>query len=73
MQILNYKGPREETNNWYKKSKINKLKSIIIDNCQFIYDQLKHNLPESLSNFFNLNTQLHKRNTRKNRLSVPQL
>ena len=73
MQILNYKGPREETNNWYKKSKINKLKSIIIDNCQFIYDQLKHNLLESLSNFFNLNTQLHKWNTRKNRLSVPQL
>lgn len=72
MQILNFMGPREETNNWYKKFKIDKLKNIIA-NCQFIYDQLKHNLPRSLSNFFNLNTQLQKLNTRKNRLTVPQL
>ena len=63
MQILNFMGPCEETNTWYKKFKIDKLKNI---NCQFTYDQLKHNLPQSLSNFFNLNTQLHKRNTRKN-------
>ena len=56
----------------YKESKINKLKNIIkIANCQFVYDQLKNNLPETFSNFFTLNTQLHKRNTRKNRLAVP--
>ena len=34
--------------------------------CWFVYEQLKNNLPETFSNFFSLNTQLHKHNTRKN-------
>ena len=38
---------------------------------QFVYDQLKNNLPENFINFFTLNTQLHQRNTRKNSLTVP--
>ena len=52
----------------HNESKINKLKDII---CHFLYDQLKNNLPETFSNFFTLNTQLHQHNTRKNRLAVP--
>ena len=31
--------------------------------CWLVYDQLKNNLPETFSNFFTLNTQLHKHNT----------
>ena len=71
LQILNFKGPQEGSDYLYKESRINKLKNIIIANCQFIYDQLKNNLPETFSNFFTLNTQLHQHNTRKNRLAVP--
>ena len=52
----------------HNESKINKLKDII---CHFLYDQLKNNLPETFSNFFTLNTQLHQHNTRKNRFNVP--
>ena len=38
--------------------------------------KLKKNLPETFSNFFTLNTQLHKhntRNTRKSRLILPKV
>ena len=38
LQILNFKGPPEESDYLYKESKINKLKNIIIANCQFVYD-----------------------------------
>ena len=55
----------------HKESKISRLKNIIIANCQFEYDQLKNNLPETFSNFFTLNTQLYQHKTRKNRLAVP--
>ena len=71
LQILNFKGPQEGSDYLYKESRINKLKNIIIANCQFIYDQLKNNLPETFSNFLTLNTQLHQHNTRKNGLAVP--
>ena len=57
-----------------KESKIDKLKNIIIkNNCRLVYDQLKNNLPETFSNFFTLNTQLRKPNTRKNRLILPKV
>ena len=68
LQILNFKGPWEGSDYLHNESKINKLKDII---CHFLYDQLKNNLPETFSNFFTLNTQLHQHNTRKNRLAVP--
>ena len=42
-------------------------------NCRLVYDQLKNNLPDSFSTFFTLNTQLHKHNTRKNRLLLPKV
>ena len=38
LQILNFKGPPEVSDHLYKESKINKLKNIIIANCQFVYD-----------------------------------
>ena len=74
MQILNFKDPQESVDYLYKESKIDKLKNIIIkDNCCFVYDQLKNNLPEIFRNFFTLNAQLHKHNTRKNRLILPKV
>ena len=74
MQILNFKGPQEPVAYLYKESKIGKLKKIIIkDNCCLVYDQLKNNLPETFRNFFTLNAQLHKHNTRKNRLILPKV
>ena len=61
-----FKGSLESADYLYKKSKIDKLKNIIIKaNCRLVYDQLKNNLPETFSNFFTLNIQLHKQNTRK--------
>ena len=45
----------------------------IKDNCLLAYDQIKNNLPETFGNFFTLNTQLHKHNTRKNRLILPKV
>ena len=71
MRILNFKGPREEANKLHKEPKTDKLKNILIPSCQFVYDQLKNNLPETFNIFFTLNSQLHKHNTRKNRLIVP--
>ena len=74
MRILNLKGPRESVDYLYKESKIDKLKNIIIKaNWQLVYDQLKNNLSETFSNFFTLNTQLHKHNTRKNRFIFPKV
>ena len=69
-----FKGSLESADYLYKKSKIDKLKNIIIKaNCRLVYDRLKNNLPETFSNFFTLNIQLHKQNTRKNRLILPKL
>ena len=65
MWILNFKGPRESVDYLYKESKI-ELKNIMIKaNCQLVYDQRKNNLPETFSNFFSVNTQLHKQKTRQ--------
>ena len=74
LRILNFKGPQESVDYLYKESKIDKLKNIIIkDNCRLVYDQLKNNLPETCINFSTLNAQLHKHNTRKNRLILPKV
>ena len=74
MQILNFKGPQKSFDCLYKESKIDKLKNILIkDNCHFVYDQLKNNLPETFSNSVTLYAQLHKHNTRKSRLILPKV
>ena len=74
LRILNFKDLRGSVDYLYKESKIDKLKNIMIKaNCWLVYDQLKNNLPETFSIFFTLNTQLHKDNTRKNRLILPKV
>ena len=73
LRILNFKCPLESVDYFYKESKIDKLKNIMKANCRLVYDQLKNNLPDSFSTFFTLNTQLHKHNTRKNRLVLPKV
>ena len=73
LRILNFKCPLESIDYFYKESKIDKLKNIMKANCRLVYDQLKNNLPDSFSTFFTLNTQLHKHNTRKNRLVLPKV
>ena len=74
MRILNFNGSQESVDYLYQESKIDILKNIIITaNCWLAYDQLKNNLPETFSNFFTLNTQLHKHNTRKKRLILSQV
>ena len=71
---LNFKGSRESVDYLYKESKIVKLKNIIIKaNCQLVYDQLKIIFQKLLVIFFTLNTELHKHNTRKNRLILPKV
>ena len=51
LQILNVKGSQELVDCLQKESKTDKLKSIIIKaSCHFVYDQLKNNLTETLSN-----------------------
>ena len=58
----------------YKESKIDKLKNIIIkDNCRLVYDQLRNNFPETFRNFFTLNAQLHKHNSRKNKFILSKI
>ena len=73
-QKLNFWDPRQFVDYLYKQSKIDKLKNFIIKtSCWLVYDQLKNNLPETFSNFFTLNTQSHKDNTRKNRLILTKV
>ena len=63
MHILTFKGSRDLIDNLYKESNIDKLKSTIIKaNSCFAYVQ--NNLPGTFSNFFTLNTQLHKHSIR---------
>ena len=69
IRILNFKGPREGGENLYKESKIDKVRNIIIANCQFVYNQQRKKLPESFSDFFTLKAHLHHHNTRGNNLS----
>ena len=74
IRILNFKGLREGAENLYKESKIDKVRNIIIiANCQFVYDQLQKKLPENFSDIFTLNTQLHHRSTRGNKLIGPNV
>lgn len=63
MHVLTFKGSRDLIDNLYKESNIDKLKSTIIKaNSCFAYVQ--NNLPGTFSNFFTLNTQLHKHSIR---------
>ena len=74
IRILNFKVSKQGAEKLYKKLKIDKVRNIIIiANCWFAYDQLQKNLPESFSDFFTLNTQLHHHNTRGNKLIVPNI
>ena len=48
IRILNFKGPRAEASNLYKESKIYTLQQITtIENCRFVYDQIKKIFPET--------------------------
>ena len=74
MRILNFKSLQESVDYLYKESKIDNLESIIRkDNCCLVCDQLKNNLPETCTNFFTLNAQLHNHSTRKNKLILPKV
>ena len=72
LRIINFKGRLENADELYKNSRIFKLQDIIkIDNCLFVYDQLKGNLPKNFNNFFNHKSNQHRYNTRRNRVIVP--
>ena len=74
LKWLNFKGLRESVDNLYNESKIDRLKSIIIKaNGPLVYNQVTSNLAETVSYFFTLNTQLQRRNTRKNSLTLPNV
>ena len=74
LRIINFKGPLESATPLYKNSKVFKLEDTIkIDNCMFVFDQLKGNLPESFSNYFLHKSNQHQYNTRGNRLIVPHV
>ena len=68
------KGLQKSVDYLYKESNIDKLKNIILKaNCCLDYDQLINNLPETFSNIFNRDTQLHKHNTRTNRFILSNM
>ena len=60
LRIINFKGPLESAGPLYKTSKIFTLQEAIrIDNCMFVFDQLKDNLPSSFNNYFTHKTNQH--------------
>ena len=72
LRIINFKGPWESIAPLYKESKIFKLKDIVLlNNLQFVYDQINKNLPKSFHTLFTLKTEQHRHNTRGNSLNVP--
>ena len=53
LQIINFKGPWESSVSLYKESKLFKLKDIVLlNNLQFVYDQINKNLPKLFHTFF---------------------
>ena len=72
LQIINFKGHWESSVPLYKELTIFKLKDIVLlNNLQFVYDQINKNLPKSLHIFFTLKAEQHRHNTRENSLNVP--
>ena len=72
LRIITFNGPWESSAPLYKESKIFKLKDIVLlNNLQFVYDQINKNLPKSFRSFFALKTKQHRHNTRENSLNVP--
>ena len=72
MRILNFKGPRAEASNLSKESTIYTLKEITtIENCRFVYEQIKKNLPKNFNNYFTVKKNQHLYNTRRKKLDVP--
>ena len=64
--IPNFKGPCAEVSNLYKESKIYTLKQkTTIKNSQFVYDQLKKNLHNSLNNYFIVKKNQHQHNKKR--------
>ena len=60
LKIINFKGSWESSAPLYKESKIFKLKDIVLlNNLQFVYDQINKNLPKSFHTFFILNSEQH--------------
>ena len=71
LRIINFKGPWESSAPLYKESKNFKLKDIVLlNNLQFVYDQINKNLPKSFHTFFTLKTEQHRHKTRGNSLNV---
>ena len=72
IRILNFKGPLAEASNLYKKSKIYTLKKQITttENCRFVYDQIKKNIPKNFNNYFAVKKNQHQYNTRTKKLDV---
>ena len=61
LRIINFKGPWESSASLYKELKIFNLKDIILlNNIQFVYDQINKNVPESFYTFFTLKTEQHR-------------
>ena len=53
MRILKLTSPRGQASNLYKESKIYTLMQITtIKNYQFLYDQIKKNLPKNFNNYY---------------------
>ena len=72
LRIINFKGRWESSAPLNKESKIFKLKDIVLlNNLQFVYDQINKGLSKSFHAFFTLKTEQHRHNTRGNSLNVP--
>ena len=76
-QITSFKDRIEPSYPLYANHRILKLQNIItLKNCLFIFDQLRHNLPNAFSNYFKLLKDQHRKNTRasnKFTLNVPRV
>ena len=70
--IINFKGSYTSIAPLYEYSQILKLKDIILlNNCQFVYNQINNNLPNIFNNYFTQSNYFHEHNTRGLKLTVP--
>ena len=64
IRIINFAPFRSETSHLFKKSNILSFSNqIVFSNCLFVFDQLTLNLPEPLSNFFTVVSNVHSHGT----------
>ena len=72
IRFLNFKRPRGGASDLYKESKIYTLKHITtIENCRFVYDQIKKNFLNNFSNYFTVKKNQHQYNRRRKNLDFP--